>query len=389
MGKIRRSDSRPRIVIDARPLSHPQPGGFRSYVRSLVKGLAHLADDAEFLLYIDRPLSPETQAALPPGVTLRVLSPNRLLTDFLLFARQLRRDAPDLVHGTMNYLPHGIAAPTTLALHDALQLAPRLGFKGKIPPSLLRQNRMNRYFAVMTRASVGRTRRIVTPSLSATNDLIEALNLPAFRFAVVPIGISLERPKFDSPRSSHGIVAFVSGDLRKGSLEIIVALNQWSRDGGPPLCVTMIAANRRVAESVEAGFRELRVKKFCMVCRPSDAEVITLYQQSAALLWPSQYEGFGLPPLEAMFFGCPVVSSSAPAMPEVLGDIPYYFEADFFKRDREAILSQLRAALTDSPERTARIERGRNHAAMFTCERMARQTMIIWREALNAGENAA
>src|SRR5688572_19506449 len=108
-----------RIVIDARPLSHPQAGGFRSYARSLVWGLAEVGGPEEILLYLDRPL-PKEAPPLPPGMQTRILHPNRLRTDLLLFSRQVRRDKPDIVHGTMNYLPPRLPVPTTVTIHDAM-----------------------------------------------------------------------------------------------------------------------------------------------------------------------------------------------------------------------------------------------------------------------------
>ena len=90
-----------RVVVDARPLSHPQAGGFRSYVRGLVLGLAPLSD-LDILLYLDRDVKLD---GLPENFKTRVLSPDRLKSDLTLFARQVRIDAPDLVHGTMNYVP--------------------------------------------------------------------------------------------------------------------------------------------------------------------------------------------------------------------------------------------------------------------------------------------
>jgi glycosyltransferase involved in cell wall biosynthesis len=94
-------------------------------------------------------------------------------------------------------------------------------------------------------------------------------------------------------------------------------------------------------------------------------------------------EGFGLPPLEAMATGCPVVSSSAPSMPEVLGDAPVYFDPD----RPDALAEGLAALLADraAPERAERGRRGRERAAGFTCRRMAEQTREVWRRVVEEG----
>src|SRR5262249_39484912 len=115
-----------RVVLDARPLSHPQAGGFRAYVRSLLRGVGErFADgcpDVELLLYVDRPLPSEVVASLPANATVRVLSNSRLKADFSLFRSAVREDKPDLVHGTMNYVPQNLSVPTTVTIHDALGL---------------------------------------------------------------------------------------------------------------------------------------------------------------------------------------------------------------------------------------------------------------------------
>ena len=104
-----------RVALDARPLSHPQAGGFRSYVRGLVHGLAQIPD-LEVLLYLDRD---PTSGSIPEGFQTRVLSPDRLKTDLVLFEKQARIDRVDLIHGTMNYSPHPGRFPFAVTLHDA------------------------------------------------------------------------------------------------------------------------------------------------------------------------------------------------------------------------------------------------------------------------------
>ena len=86
-------------------------------------------------------------------------------------------------------------------------------------------------------------------------------------------------------------------------------------------------------------------------------------------------EGFGLPPLEAMACGCPVLSSAAPAMPEVLGDAARYFDHE----SPEDLAGKLRELLADARGRQEMDRRGREHTARFTCRRMAEQTLAVWR----------
>lgn len=96
--------------------------------------------------------------------------------------------------------------------------------------------------------------------------------------------------------------------------------------------------------------------------RVSDAELKTLYQHAALFLFPSRYEGFGVPPLEAMSLGCPVLSSDATAMPEVLGDAATYFPSD----DAQALAAQIRALAADRERLHAMSRAGKDQAQRYS-----------------------
>ena len=364
--------SRPRLVIDARPLTHPQPGGFRSHVRALTAGLKETGfdNDADLIFYLDRPPTPEQLQLLPPAAAYRVLSPNRLKTDFQLFPAQIRRDAPDLVHGTVNYLPPNLAARTTLTLHDAFGLRPDL--RGKF----LRQRLLETYWSWMSRASVRRAARMITVSRHAAEELAAALRMPESAITTVYNGLFLPAICPDTRRSTNEILAFASADLRKNAPVLYASYLAW-RDKGRPL-MTLITSDERTAKNL----KRLTINEAPMVCiltRPDDEAIARLYARAAVFVFPSKAEGFGLPPLEAMALGCPVVSSSASAMPEILGDTPFYFDPN----DSKELAARLREVFSyRSEELAARIARGKAHSATFTPRRMAEETAAVWREAL-------
>ena len=111
--------------------------------------------------------------------------------------------------------------------------------------------------------------------------------------------------------------------------------------------------------------------------RVSDGELRTLYENAAMFLFPSIYEGFGVPPLEAMALGCPVVSSDSSAMPEVLGDAALFFECG----DVEACAARIREILSlDAPARQRMTEAGQKRAACYRWERSADRLMTILRD---------
>jgi glycosyltransferase involved in cell wall biosynthesis len=115
----------------------------------------------------------------------------------------------------------------------------------------------------------------------------------------------------------------------------------------------------------------------------SDAELHDYVRGAAALVFPSRYEGFGLPPLEAMAAGCPCIVSSAASLPEVCGNAPLYFDPE----SAEQLAARLVELVSDESLRNALIVRGRAHAATYDWNRCAHSTIKSFDAALDGGSH--
>ncbi len=109
-----------------------------------------------------------------------------------------------------------------------------------------------------------------------------------------------------------------------------------------------------------------------------DAQLEVLYQEARAYVFPSLYEGFGLPPLEAMAKGCPVISSDRASLPEVLGSAALYFNPE----DEIQIITKIREVLNDENLRSNLIESGLEQAKKYNWWECARQTLAVYKQAL-------
>jgi glycosyltransferase involved in cell wall biosynthesis len=107
----------------------------------------------------------------------------------------------------------------------------------------------------------------------------------------------------------------------------------------------------------------------------SDAELKMLYQQAQVFVFPSQYEGFGLPVLEAFGNGCPTVLGNAGSLPEIGGDGALYFET----KDARSLQTAMSEALYNAPRRAELIERGKARLALFSWDRTCRETEALYR----------
>ncbi|GAB4461346.1 MAG: glycosyltransferase family 1 protein [Armatimonadaceae bacterium] len=376
MNRVHRE--RLRIVVDARPLSHPQAGGFRAYTRALVQGFSaatsETSEAVQLIWYLDRPLPPEIEAGLPPNTETRLLSLNRITADLLLFPRQIRRDRPDLVHGTANYLPSRLPAPQTIAIHDAFGIR-TYPWEHDVRRNF-REWLMNRYWRVMTWLSARRARRIVAPSDSAARELRDALKLPEERFAVVNIGVSPSLLSNNPHREANTVLAIASADPRKNSTCLYHALRCKEWFPVPPF-LWLVCSHDKAAQEARRMLEHAGITDFHCWIQPDNRTLSDLYRRATAFVWTSRGEGFGLPPVEAMRAGCPVVSSCAPAMPEVLEDTPRYFDPC----NSEELARELGELLLSPNEQAVRSRRGQSIAARYTVARMAEETVRVWREA--------
>lgn len=368
------------VVVDARPLSNPHPGGFRSYVIALLTGLRERAATGEviphLLLYIDRPLPGSVQKSLPERAETRLLSPSRLQSDWRLWNAQLRSDQPDLVFGTQNYLPYGSPIPTALVIHDAMGIKRYDWDRGT--PRTLKERFINRYWHYQTLASSRKAQRIITVSQGARNEIRSVLtDLPEMRFAVVYNGVSLPVPLYTGPRDGNTLLCIASPDRRKNLDLLYNALaNHGDRFGDKLPTVRIVCTSETTASRTKVTLAKYGLQAQLLVGIDEQA-LANEYARASLFTWTSRMEGFGLPPLEMMSTGGAVVSSNAPSMPEVLGDVPLYFPPD----NATYLADSIRTLLENPDLRRERGEQGRTRAAMFTCRRMADETIAVWEQA--------
>ncbi len=381
-----------RIAIDARTLSHPQPGGFKTYTTNLVNSLLALDSNNEYIIYLDRSYIDKGLVCYTMAKTIIVqqkdIGIGMPLREQFSLPAQLHRDAPDVVHFPCATGSILLTIPCVLTIHDAIELIehPRLSYPLR---KSLRRFLMNQYSARVQRMMASQAEMIITNSDYSKSDIIRLLGVQESKVIVVSIAQS-DKFKLLPPNSEQlkvskrlnlpeaFLLALVSASPRKNSLGLLRIYSKLPDDlkASYPLC--MVFTHDYFQSEVSREVSNLNLNDFVhFLPRVSDSELVLLYNAATLFVYPSLYEGFGLPILEAMACGTPVVASNRTSIPEVAGDAAVLMDP----LDESAFAHAIEKLLIDPERRAFLVDAGLRHSQQFSWERTAKLTLEVYQEA--------
>lgn len=312
----------------------------------------------------------------------RVPTSNRFVDSEIKFLSVLLREKLDLMHFTDGRIPLGYWRSAILTVHDITPLFyPGRHMTGSFDRS---------WYRFSLGKSVHRARRIITPSKYTKKDLVEVLAVEEDSISVVANGIrhelfdpvvsDLERDKirleFDLQRPYFLVVG--TSETHKNLPRLLESYAELVRD--PSFSVDLVLVGREdpvYHEVRDVMIRENLQKRVHILGFVPDEKLPALYQSSAAYVFPSLYEGFGLPVLEAMASGVPVVAAKTSSLPEVAGEHGAIW---FSPTSNASIQDALRRVLSDDELRTELVANGKRRAQEFSWEKMGQETLEIYRE---------
>jgi glycosyltransferase involved in cell wall biosynthesis len=372
----------PTVGVVAEQLLRTVPGGIGRYVRALAEHLpAEAAADggAVRFLVCRHPLERVAAAGLPPAATVRLPWPGRLATRTWVTLRRPRLpsgllDTLDLVHATSAAVPPVRGRPLVATVHD-------LAFRHH-PDAYPAAGR--RYHDRSARIIAGEATRVLVPSEATARDLAELYAVDRGRVTIVPLGV--EPPAHPDHRGAarllhdldvHGPFLLAVGTLepRKNLPRLLDAFGEVTDE--LPDHWLVVVGPVGWGPRLRPTWGSVRVKLAGPV---SDATLHALYERADGLAYPSLYEGFGLPVLEAMAHGVPVLTSDRSSLPEVAGDAALLIDP----LDRGAIAKGLIRLLGDGDLRSRLKAAGPRRAAGFTWRATAAATWAAYRQALAA-----
>ncbi len=361
-----------KIVIDAREWS----GSTGRYIHNLVRELEKLATDDDYTVL----MKPRDLAAWEPSAPnfRKLACPWReftLLDEQLRFWRQLSGLKPDLVHFGKDHQPVFYRGTVVTTMHDLTTA--RFYNPAKLWPVFKLKQLVYRWVVKrVARKSVA----IFTPSQFVKDDLVEFTTVDPDKITVTyeAADVIENKPEAVKELESKRFVMYVGRPTPHKNLERLVEAFELLRSRNPSLLLVLAGKKDTNYRRIEKNIRKRGVRGVVFADYVSEGQLRWLYGHCAAYVFPSLSEGFGLPGLEAMAHGAPVVSSSATCLPEVYGDAAHYFNP----LDVTAMADAVNEVLTDKVLRVELVKKGRARAAKYSWEQTAKETLAVYRQVL-------
>jgi glycosyltransferase involved in cell wall biosynthesis len=363
----------PLVLVDGDTVGRGRTGD-ESYTINLLRELPGAAQDLSLACSLRDPtdLPPDVPAAVR-RLRLDVSNPYRRIP--FSFAALARREHAALAH-THYFVSPRLRCPAVVTVHDvSYARAPELF------------SRRDRSLLRFVRGSVRRAERVIAVSEFTRADIVDVYGLDSAKVVAIPNGVADRfRPLADASDRVHARFGINRPYmLCVGALQarknVPLAIEAYARlMGSGTDCELVVAGGDKGGrlDVLDAILRARLTGRVHLVGHVEDDELPALYSGAQALVFPSLYEGFGLPALESMACGTPVIASNTTGLAEAVGDAGVTIDP----RSVEELTEAMRSVLTDDALRERLVAAGRARAADFTWARTAAATAAVYRAAL-------
>lgn len=369
------------IAIDAHSVG-AELGGNESYAVNLIEGLARIDQTNLYTLYVTKPAAIERFADRWPNFEVRRTLPHTPLVRIpLTLSRELRRHPVDLLHVQYTAPPFA-PCPIVTTIHD-------LAFE-HLPETFNRRSWMQMRLTV--RRTARRAAHIITVSDYSRDDIIRTYKLPPERITVTPEAAAesfspvTNETELKRIRETYGIqknyvLSLSSIQPRKNLVRLIEAyscLRAVRPEGKLPQLVLVGKRGWLEHETFRAAERSALGKEILFTGYVPERDLAALYSGAICFVYPSYFEGFGLPVVEAMQCGVPVIVGNQTSLPEVVGDAGLQFDPF----DTQALVNALTVVLENSEYRAALSTKGLERSRRFNWQNTALMTLGVYERAV-------
>ncbi len=369
-----------RIVLDARKL---HDFGIGTYIRNLVAELGALDPATDYIL-LTKP--GDAAAAIAAGPNFHAVTETAgpySMAEQWRIPLAVARARADLLHAPHYVLPPLVRCRAIVTIHDCIHLR---------FPEYLPNRAAFLYAHSMIRMAARKADRVLTVSEASKRDILYYTGVAPdkvtvicngldTRFAAPPDDAAIDRVR-QRFQLDHPFVLYVGNIKPHKNIDRLIAAFAAARADGPDgLKLVVIGDETSNYPSVRQAVHRHRLDKHVRFFGFQPAPTLVIfYRLARAFVFPSLYEGFGLPPLEAMANGTPVVTSNVSSLPEVTGEAALLVDP----YDVTSIADGIRRAVTDEALRQVLIARGLERAGQFSWTKAAAETLAVYRHVLGA-----
>jgi len=367
------------IAIDAHSVGTGLAGN-ESYITNLIEALAELDTVNRYTLYVTRDEAVERFSNRWPHVTVRMTLPHTPLVRIpLTLATELRRRPVDVLHVQYTSPPFA-PCPVVATIHD-------LSFE-HLPQTFKRRSRMQLRLTVRRTAHVAA--RLLVPSEHTRRDVIETYKIAPDRVSVTPLAASgsfapvqdqgqLRRVRETYKLTGDYILAVGSIQPRKNLISLISAYSalRRARPSGNLPKLALVGKRAWLYDDTLRAIEKHGIKDLVVLTGyVPESDLPALYTGALCFVYPSYFEGFGLPPLEAMQCGAPVIAGNRTSLPEVMGSAGLLVDP----LDVDALSNALARIIDDSDLRADLRVKGFERAKCFSWQETARLTLRAYEQ---------
>jgi glycosyltransferase involved in cell wall biosynthesis len=388
-----------KIGIDSRQISHRKRHGLRTYVENLTQALSGLDQSNEYVLYLDAK-DPFQLDHLGSNFTIKILPwhiryLSTLINDHFLLPLQAKKDKLDIMHYPAGPVNRVRSKNTLTTIHDAIPLFSRKRhlFKMGLVNYLL-----NMYNAKLITHAKKRQAILITVSERSKKDLIFQAGIADEQVKVIHQGVSENFHRIEASDELEFIKKkydlgdrFILGFNHKNGKRIIRAYELLPKSIQDEYKIGLITLRRDSRKtSARLPFEDRSGDRIIIIPPVSNRELVLLYNSASLFVFPSFYEGFGFPVLEAMKCGCPVICSNRGSLPEIAGEAALYLEElDDISACTRELAQKMKKMLTDSEFRLRLVQEGTRQAGLFKWEKTAQKTLEVYIQKFRAENSGA
>lgn len=373
-----------RIGIDARFFGGEQSKGLGRYTQKLIEHLAEIDTPHEYVIF----LQPESikQFRIRNKKFHLVSAPYRWYTvaEQIFMPLKIAQAKVDLMHFPHFNVPLLYRGPFVVTVHDLIILHFPTERATTLGPLLYWFK--HQAGQLVMRNAVRRARHVITVSEFSKHDIVNYYGIPNDSVSVTYEAASIPAQKrsdksVEAVMRKYGIsqpyVLYIGNAYPHKNLEVLIdAASQMKKTKtASPVQYVLVGREDYFYARIKqhAWAKNVDDMVHCTGFVP-DSDLSVLYEHAVAYIFPSAYEGFGLPPLEAMAHGAPVISSNASCMPEILGNAALYFDP----HDISGILQAIHQVMHNAEERELLIARGYERVRSYSWRRMAEMTASMY-----------